>query len=511
MANMISPLPNDPTLEKFISDPVTAATIAGSMYNGGMQDLAGKLQENAVERQNLRQMASNIAQQEQAQEALAQSVPFMNHDKAMQAAQAATWTPIVANALQQQIAATSQPQQPQPQEYQRGLLYPVEQENQMMAEGYTPLDQLPRELLSQIVRAKGLYQQAEQAGNAEAMAQAHNAANYAREQLYNMGVNPEEYGANGDLETAQKMLAYNDQAAMQDILSGTYSYASGDYYDRVYDYLRSQGVRDKYAAAEAEKQASAYQESRMKALDNAFNMYGHNGTTINPTGVQLLRMMADEDAGIAEYYTKSFAGPINEYGKQSQKEMATMQQAFNEKNMHTKHGFDLENKAVDQRNRKELVAINAAIAEARADRNAAREFEYAKAKIALQSYLNRKNGNGKNSGNTGLKTSEAVSIVKLYQEWNKEHEGEEAANPFKDAYDEATAVLNNQQAAPANVNDSRSVYSWAQSILEENYRRGYPATPDALYQVISSVGGYGKEVADDLKEKGMLEKYGRTS
>jgi hypothetical protein len=275
--------------------------------------------------------------------------------------------------------------------------------------------------------------------------------------------------------------------------------------------LINQGYSQDIAAEVAGQKARTYAIQRIRTLEDAFNMYGHDGKVINPMGVQLLQKLAEEEPDMATYYTQRYAGPLQEYADAKQQRNMATQQANKERTMAIGHSYDLENKAVDQKNRKELVAINAQIAEARAEKNAAREFEYTKAKMALQAYLSGKEGNGKKSGNTGLKTSEAVSIVKLYQDWNEKNPDNESANPFKDAYDEATAVLNNQQSAPSDVNDSNSVYSWAQSILEENYRRGYPATPDALYQVISSVGGYGKAVADDLKEKGMLDKYGRTN
>jgi hypothetical protein len=216
--------------------------------------------------------------------------------------------------------------------------------------------------------------------------------------------------------------------------------------------------------------------------------------------------------------------------------MAT-QQANKERTMAIGHGYDLQNKGVDQKNREKLAVLNAKLSveqkqalsqielaakqQGRANDinfkyQAAKNAGFSDEQAALYSLglLNGSGSSGKSKGKSadgGLKTSEAVSIVKLYQDWNEKNPDNESANPFKDAYEEATAVLNNQQSAPSDVNDSRSVYSWAQSILEENYRRGYPATPDALYQVISSVGGYGKAVADDLKEKGMLDKYGRTN
>jgi hypothetical protein len=229
-------------------------------------------------------------------------------------------------------------------------------------------------------------------------------------------------------------------------------------------------------------------------------------------GIQMLGMMAQEDTEMANYYVGRYAGPLQEYADAKQQRNMATQQANKERTMAIGHNYELENKNVDQKNRLQLAAFNNAMADARAEKNQAKEFEIWKAKKAWEAYIGNKSGKSKGkNADAGLKTSEAVSIVKLYQDWNEKNPDNESANPFKDAYDEATAVLNNQQAAPSDVNDSRSVYSWAQSILEENYRRGYPATPDALYQVIASVGGYGPAVAEDFKNKGMLEQYGRTN
>jgi hypothetical protein len=250
----------------------------------------------------------------------------------------------------------------------------------------------------------------------------------------------------------------------------------------------------------------------VQALNQAFNTYGHNGQVINPMGIQMLGMMVQEDKDMANYYTQRYAGPLQEYAYAKQQRNMATQQANKERTMAIGHSYDLENKEVDHRNRLQAAAFNNAMADARAEKNRAKEFEIWKAKKAWEAYIENKSGKSKGkNADAGLKTSEAVSIVKLYQDWNEKNPDNESANPFKDAYDEATAVLNNQQSAPSDVNDSKSVYSWATSILEENYRRGYPATPEALYQAIASVGGYGKAVADDLKKDGLLEKFGRTN
>jgi hypothetical protein len=164
-----------------------------------------------------------------------------------------------------------------------------------------------------------------------------------------------------------------------------------------------------------------------------------------------------------------------------------------------------------------MAAINAKIAEAREDNNFQRrralEVEKAKIRAAYGGGGRSSSGGGKRESNGGMKTNEAISIIKQYESWNKEHEGQEWKNPLSDAYEEALETLNHQSPAPYDVDDANSVYSWAQSLLEHNAENGYPATPDALYQAIAAVGGYGPAVAEDLKNdpNKPLEKYGRTN
>ena len=99
--------------------------------------------------------------------------------------------------------------------------------------------------------------------------------------------------------------------------------------------------------------------------------------------------------------------------------------------------------------------------------------------------------------------------MKLADKWDSDHPDEKSANPYRDAADRAAASLNGQSSAPQNIDDYNSVYSFAQNVLEENYRRNYPASADDLYQAISSVGGFGPQVAEDLKQSGALDKYGK--
>lgn len=108
--------------------------------------------------------------------------------------------------------------------------------------------------------------------------------------------------------------------------------------------------------------------------------------------------------------------------------------------------------------------------------------------------------------NNGMKRTEALSIIKQADYWDEDHPGEEWANPLSDARDEAIKTLNDY--GNVDPDDAVSVYSYGQSILEENARQGYPYTKEQLKQIIASIGGYGEQVAEDLLS-GQGEAYAR--
>lgn len=519
-------------------NPVNAAMINGAIQ-GGSQTLANMAQQynkqkelenmqtaaqvaqemagNQPVQPTLNQMASQVPQ-EQAQ-------PYYNQDLANQ---------VLANVMQQNMA-NAQPAQPvqQPQEESpaltTGLLLSdgvraalADYDNRELAAAQnaqptTPatLTQMARELAGQIVEAKNIYDQGAAIGGEQgmkAMMNAHTAAERARNGLLQLGVDPSVYGLDSDYNTARQAVADNDTRALKNVLEGEMAESSGEYYDRIYMMLRNQGFASDVAEREAQRRAASYASKRVRSLNDAFNTYGHNNTTINPLGIQILNMMADEDTEKAGSYLKQYARPLDEYAYAKQRGLAEQQQGFAEKNMATKHQYGLEDMTAKTQLTAQLKQLDAQIQDARDQRNFARE----KSLLAYKAQIQMALGGGKSSAgskggqqNGGMKVSEAIQITKQYNDWNKEHEGEEWQNPYKDANDQALAVLNNQKSAPDDVDNAQSVYSWAQSVLEENARRGYPATADALYQVIASVGGYGQQVADDFRKDGKLNEYGR--
>lgn len=510
MANMISPLSND---------PMSASMLAGSFDTGGMPIFQGKLQEQEQDRQNLREQANQVAREMAGANSDITNAYLM----AEMAKQGAYNSPSQQVDNNQQVPA-----------FQRGLLYPVEAEDAMIQgrpmesveqelaqqqQAPQTLNQLARQFAEQIIKAKALYGEGEKAGNAEAMQYAHEGAERARAALQQLGYNPDAYGFSGNLAQAQQGLADNDLRAMQNIIGGDMSRSSIAHYDDNYNYLINQGYSREIAAEVAGQKARSYAVQRTQELENAFNMYGHDGTTINPMGVQLLQKLAEEEPDMANYYVGRYAGPLQEYAANRQERNMAIQQANKEKNAEAQFNRDLKKIGVQAQYKALLQQNEAAQKEAQAQRDYGRKvaLEVEKARIKVQYGLVKGKGkSGRSSGSSddgGFKPTEALSVIEKYNKWNSDHEGEEWQNPLTDAYDEALATLNRQSPAPHDINNADSVYSWAQSVLEYNARNGYPATPEGLYQAIAAVGGYGPAVAEDLKNdpNKPLEKYGRTN
>lgn len=507
-------IPNDPRLNE--DEPTKA------MLNGATQ---AAYESGIPLSPTLTQRASDIARAEEAN--------AINHEITSRYANAAIMAPIIQNAMTQ---AQQQPQQPQIEQQApvltQGLLPSLMENNayqgremsgaEMAPQEPQTLTQMARKYGQDILDAKQLYAQGEAMGGdqgAQVMALAHSGAERARAGLQQLGVDPAQYGLNGTYDEAVQALANNDTRAMQNILQGEMAESSGQYYDRIYKILRDQGFSRDIAESEAHRRAQSYASQRVQALNQAFNTYGHNGQVINPMGIQMLGMMAQEDTDMANYYTQRYAGPLQEYAANRQERNMAIQQANKEKNAAVQFNRELKKMGVQAQYKALLQQNEAAQKEAQAQRDYGRKvaLEVEKARIKVQYGLVKGKGkSGRSSGSSddgGFKPTEALSVIEKYNKWNSDHEGEEWQNPLTDAYDEALATLNRQSPAPHDVNNADSVYSWAQSVLEYNARNGYPATPEGLYQAIAAVGGYGPAVAEDLKNdpNKPLEKYGRTN
>lgn len=451
MAAMFAANPAD---QRRNEDIATASMLNGALANNGattatLTDRARELvrQEQEAQAQDLAaQVAMEAARAPQPevmpQEQPAQAEqPYFNQDLANQ---------ILSNVIQSNMTPT-QPQQPQLQEESpapmSGLLLSDNVRDQLMA-GPNPvpletLSQMGREFGRQIVEAKKLYNQAEQIGGeqgASGMMYAHQAAEQARAGMKQLGIDPAAYGFDSDYETARQGLADNDTRALQNVLQGDVAESSGEYYDRIYAMLRDRGFASDVAEREAHRRAESYASKRVRTLNEAFNTYGHNGQAINPLGVQILTMMADEDMEKAGKYFQQYAKPLDEYAYAKQRGLAEQQQGFAEKNMATKHKYGIEDMQVQTQLRAQLKQIDAQIQDARDERNFARE----KSLMAYRAQIQMAMGGGKASSSGGLSDKQLGAYQKEIDRadtWDKEHIGQENNNPYRASANRAKAAI----------------------------------------------------------------------
>ena len=382
---MIAGIPNDPRL----NDIVTSATMDGAA--------------------------------QKAREVGVQTPTFVNHDITNSYAQA---------ALLQNMMAQAQPQQPQPEQQASVLtqgLMPGFGESVTYQAGYIPgqeqaepqqpqtLTQMARQKALDIINAKNLYAQGAAMGGEQGeqvMQLAHTGAERARADLQQLGVDPAQYGLNGTYEEAAQGLASNDIRAMQNTLEGEWAESSGSYYDRVYKILRDNGFSRDIAEDEARRRAQSYASQRVQALNQAFNTYGHNGQVINPMGIQMLGMMAQEDTEMANYYTQRYAGPLQEYAKQNARENAAIQHQYGKEDRADAFGYDIKKMAQAQHDRIQMAGINAEIQEAHANNDVVRAVQKAGALYALQAKYGIGKGAKNANGISDTQAKQAAEMIK---------------------------------------------------------------------------------------------------
>lgn len=93
----------------------------------------------------------------------------------------------------------------------------------------------------------------------------------------------------------------NQYTELQEIYD---SETSGEYFDRIYTYLKNQGFSDDVARNSASRQANNYQYNRLFKLTDALYDYGltDNGN-LNTTGVRILSLINDEVPQLGTYYS----------------------------------------------------------------------------------------------------------------------------------------------------------------------------------------------------------------
>lgn len=464
---------NSPIMQAAWQNPVNAEFLRGTVQAGGAPQLQEAVAEEQAQTNFNRDMTNAALMSEMANRGAYVANPNQQ-------------SPALTQGLMPGLGESTAPtQQEQPQ--QRATL-----------------NQLAKVYADQIVQAKGMYGEAERQGNAEAMDYAHNAAEQARANLAQLGVDPAAYGLNGTYEEAQQAMNRNNLQAMQNVLNGNMSQSSIGHYDDTYNYLINQGYSQDIAAEVAGQKARTYAIQRIRTLEDAFNMYGHDGKVINPMGVQLLQKLAEEEPDMATYYTQRYAGPLQEYAKATQRENAAIQ-----------HQYKSEDRAADQQNRLQAMGYQAQLnaqlkaVQARLDSaSKAQDFQYRVMLLDRQAQLKALTGGGNGSSGNNVNSAQIKvwqEEVKRADEWDEKHIGQEKDNPYRASANAYKAMIDRSQglgqesssawAEYGDVpNDFNAFGKWVDAMFEKNRQDGYPRTNE---QIIAIAEGVNKQFADN--------------
>lgn len=424
---------------------------------------------------------------------------------------------------QEYAANEAQLQQIQNQFLQSGLLGPTPQEQAMYQ------SELTNRYLTNLVGAKQAYQNAQVSQDEAGMANASLAGQQLREQGRAAGIDPALLSTDLTLDQAREL---QGQLEWQSAFGGM---SADDYYQVQYNRYRDQGMGYTAAKRAAGNDAAQYQAQQAARSSDAIFKYGLDGNgALNARGMQALMHMVqtggDSGREMANIIANMLPGMKDAYSLNAQRALMGDRQSYQQDNMRLGAGLDMEKAdhkhALDEEAKNNDVGRAIAKAEGLAGvKLKGSQIEFKQRflngqamgltgepliRYALNGSIDQPKGKAGSNGSSsqsegGMKISDANTIINQHNKWVEDHPDESPeASPFKDGYDNAVAAMNGQSEAPLDINDYNSVNVWATKICEENYKRGYPLTEAQLVDVISKVGGYGPQVAKELKEQGML-------
>ena len=373
-----------------------------------------------------------------------------------------------------------------------------------------PMSLGERGVLSQILGAKDMYNAAQ---DDNGRAAAHALADAYRQAGQQYGLNDTSAGL--DATQLRALLQTDYDMGVNNAMQGK---TSAEYFDDQYNALRQAGLTRSEATDEAARRAQRYQNERVRNLTNAYYTYGvDRDGSMNNNGAAILNLIYDEQPASAAMGMQNYATPIQNWKFDKNQEAAN--NAYSQKVDFGQRTFGWNKGLLDDKLAAQLTLakLNDALQRYGIDSKTATQRyvadKNAEARVAAASSKGGSGGRaGSSSGGSSGSSkgdSTALSIAKQADEWDKNHPGDEWANPYRDAADNALAKLNGNTPAPPDIDDYNGVVSWAQGVLEENARRNYPATAEQLAQAISSVGGYGPQVAQEFADSGALSQYGK--
>lgn len=185
------------------------------------------------------------------------------------------------------------------------------------------LDYVGRNLATKLVAAKQGYMAAQDAyDNAktdddkakaqDAMSRYSTAADAIRQSAQAAGINLSQYGADTNLETAAQNLQNDFYTGIRKILNSDMT--SDEYYNQIFNQVKSNGGTDRQAKMIAGEKAAVYQSQRMARLSTAFENYGLDQMgSMNNVGAQILMQMQQENPAQANGFATLYASPKDDY------------------------------------------------------------------------------------------------------------------------------------------------------------------------------------------------------
>lgn len=422
-------------------------------------------------------------------------------------------------------------QQIQNQRLQSGLLGPTPQEQAMYQ------TELTNRYLTNLVGAKQAYQNAQVSQDEAGMANARLAGQKLREQGRAAGIDPALLSTDLTLDQAREL---QGQLEWQSVFNGM---SADDYYQVQYNRYRDQGMGYTAAKRAAGNDAAQYQAQQAARSSDAIFKYGIDGNgALNARGMQALMHMVqtggDSGREMANIIANMLPGMKDAYSLNAQRTLMGDRQRNQQDNMRLGAGLDM--KKADHKHALDEEAKNNDVGRAIAKAEGLAGVKLKGSQIEFkQRFLNgqamnlkgedliryaltgniasqKSAGGGKSSDGGGSKprftVTEARGILKDFEEW-KEANPDKSPSQYQhyNAVEDATEIINGYKDAPDDVDNSNSVYSWTQDVLQENGNRSpeEQLDEDQLYQVIAAVGGYGPQIAEQYKQNGVLKQYAR--
>lgn len=386
------------------------------------------------------------------------------------------------------------------------------------------LDADGRQLANELIRYKTAWEVADKANDEKGRQEAAQGAKRIRSLAGGLGIDLSPYDANQTLGDAQAALALDNYRGVRHILNDDQT--SEAYYNDVYDQLKQKGFGESTSRRIAAELAGRYQAGRLTRLENAFTEYGvdPSNNIMNNYGTAILMQMMREDPNAANGLAKMYGLPnvltdlYQTTSKQNNQARNTILANSQNNAEHYRYGIATDNNRAENDRKLATLQGNIKMQEDAAN-NAARLKEIqaqAAARGAQGGSRGSRSGGGASGGSGGKapSTADARAIIELADKWDAEHPDSTWANPYRDDADRAHQILDNAYGTslssyPDDIDDFHTAYSAGTAILENNAKKGYPASPWELEEMLKArIPKFADKLIEQWAADGTLARYG---